>query len=152
MLSNDLVRQLRRLSYRNSRTEIKTAPIVTGAYTPTYIGGTTAGVTTYSSQVGFWTRKGREITAWGTVIWTAATGTGNAQISLPFAASSVASSNFAGSVRIQNVTFANGSVQLQVTAGAQFFILHSPATNAAGTNVAVEAAGTIIWTAVYSID
>lgn len=151
MTSLDIQRQLYDILARLERLEKTEIGPVASTYTPTY-DGAVSGTTTYTSQVGFWTRKGNEITAWGTVIWTNATGTGNAQITLPFTASAVTSSNFSGSVRIQNVTFANGSVQVQVTAGTNFFILHSPATNAAGTNVQVETAGTIIFTVVYTID
>lgn len=117
-----------------------------GTYVPTYLGGTTAGVTTYSFQDGAWTRKGREITVRGQINWTAATGTGNAQVSLPFAA---ASGNTTGALWLSGVTFAAGTPELRLNSGDSFFTLISPATNAAGTVVAVEAAGTIIWTVSY---
>ena len=55
----------------------------TSTYTPTYFGGTTAGATTYSFQQGKWTRIGNLIFVTGAVVWTAATGTGNACIALP---------------------------------------------------------------------
>lgn len=150
----DLLRELRNLKQRVAAIEVveKLAYTPPTAYTPTYEGGTTAGVTTYSVQVGTWARIGKMVIAWGGVTWTAATGTGNAQVSLPFASAAAAANVFSGSIRNQNVTFANGSVQAQISAGASFFFMNSPATNAAGTNVAVEAAGTIIFAMVYAVD
>lgn len=117
-------------------------------YTPTYLGGTTAGVTTYTFQDGAWTRKGREVTVRGQVAWSAATGTGNAQISLPFAASG---GNFTGDLYVNGVTFAAGTPQMLLGSGNSFFTMGSPATNAGPTTVAIEAAGNVIWTVTYFI-
>lgn len=56
-----------------------------GTWTPTLVGETTAGTTTYASQVGFYTRIGNMVTVWGRVAISAATGTGNMLFgSLPF--------------------------------------------------------------------
>ena len=57
-----------------------------GTWTPTMIGGSTAGTTTYVSQFGFYTRIGNMVFFDMTVAWSAATGTGEARYSLPFAA------------------------------------------------------------------
>lgn len=121
-------------------------------YTPTYLGGTTAGVTTYTTQQGSWVRIGKQITVTLTVVWSAATGTGNAQFSLPFAASADANQNFSGSVRTVNVTFANSSPQILLQPSNNFFILQSPLTNAASTNVAIEAAGNVVATLTYFVE
>lgn len=148
-----VLRRLRALEVRLGRTEVRESPqYATDVYTPTYRGSTTAGVTTYATQEGAWTRIGNIIIAWGTVVWTAATGTGAALISLPFVASASSFNNVAAYVRTTNVTFANGSVQCQIAAGTSSILMISPATNAAGTNIAVEAAGNIIFTAIYPVD
>lgn len=56
-----------------------------GTWTPTLVGESTAGTTTYTSQSGFYTRVGNSVTVWGKVTITAATGTGNMLFgSLPF--------------------------------------------------------------------
>lgn len=110
----------------------------TGTYTPTYLGGTTAGATTYSVQLGAYTQIGNIVLVTGNVAWTAATGTGNAQISLPF----TPISRGAGALWMQNVTFANGTPLLQIAA-QPFFLMYSPATNAAGAIVQVEGAGDV---------
>lgn len=118
---------------------------VGATYTPTY-NGATPGVTTYTFQSGAWTRNDNEITVRGQVNWSAATGTGDAQISLPFAPGA---GNFTGALWLSSVTFAAGSPELRLSAGDTFFTMISPATNAAGTVVAVEAAGVVVWTVTY---
>lgn len=56
-----------------------------GTFTPTLTGGSVAGTTTYTSQNGYYTRVGNLVTCIGSIIITAATGTGNARIGdLPF--------------------------------------------------------------------
>lgn len=116
-----------------------------GTYVPTYLGATAAGVTTYTTQDGFYTRIGRWVFFHGRVIWTAATGTGSAIVSLPFTAANVTGMRSVALVYPTNVTFANGSIAAQIAPNTAFFVMNSPATNAAGTAVAVEAAGDLIF-------
>lgn len=57
----------------------------TGTFTPTLVGATTAGTTTYTSQDGFYTRIGNQVTIWVHIQGTGATGTGNAVLgNFPF--------------------------------------------------------------------
>lgn len=117
-----------------------------GTYAPTYLGGTTPGTTTYSLQDAAWVRLGNIIVVRGQVVWTNATGTGNAQISLP---SAPGSGNFTGSLYLSAVTFANSAPELLASAGNAFFTMGSPLTNAAPTVVAIEAAGNITFEVAY---
>jgi len=56
-----------------------------GTFTPTIVGASTAGTGTYSTQVGRYTKVGRQVHCTGTLIWTAHDGTGNMRIEgLPF--------------------------------------------------------------------
>jgi hypothetical protein len=56
-----------------------------GTWTPTYLGLTTAGTTTYGVNKGTYVRVGRLVTVTGVMTWTAATGTGGAALGgLPF--------------------------------------------------------------------
>lgn len=56
-----------------------------GTFTPTLVGQSVAGSTTYSSQEGYYTRIGNQVTIWGHVQGSAATGTGNALLgAFPF--------------------------------------------------------------------
>jgi len=115
------------------------------AFTPTYV-GTTPGVTTYTTQEGFYTIANGIVVARATIIWTGATGSGSIRLGgLPF----VATYDVAFPVWTQNVTFANGSVQGVLQAGNAVAQLFSPATNAAGTELTVEVAGTIRYCIVY---
>lgn len=122
-----------------------------GTYTPVYAGSSTAGATTYTTQQGSYVRVGSIVTATGSLAWTAATGTGVATISLPFASASTTSQNFSGSVRVNNVTYTQGVPQVLIVAGDAFFTLNSPITNAASVQVTIEAAGTINFTIAYFI-
>lgn len=122
------------------------------SYTPTYLGATTPGTTTYSLQAGFYIRIGNLVICWGAVVWTAATGTGTALISLPFTSTATTNANFSGSVRCSSVTFANGTPQVQFAASSAAWQMLSPLTNAGGATVAIEAAGNLIWTIIYAID
>lgn len=123
----------------------------TGTYVPTYLGATTPGVTTYTTQDGFYTRIGRIVFFHGRVIWTAATGTGTAIVSLPFTAANVTGMRSVAVVYPTNVTFANGSIAAQIAPNTAFFVMNSPATNAAGTAVAVEAAGDLIFGGFFTL-
>jgi hypothetical protein len=121
-------------------------------YTPTYTGSTLAGTTTYTTQQGWYWRFGSFVAATGLVVWTAATGTGNAQISLPFVPSATVGFRASGSARITTVTFANSTPMVILSATAALFTLDSPLSNAAGTAVAMEAAGNIIFSLFYGTD
>lgn len=149
------LRQQRDIVRRLEQTQVKEVPggisgfstfYDAGTYTPTYVGGTTAGATTYSLQQGEWIRIGGLVVASGVVVWTAATGTGNARISLPFASKAI---SFSGSASLSGVTFTNSTPTVEIGSGNIFFQLRSPLTNAAGALVQVEAAGTITFTATY---
>ena len=60
-------------------------PITHGVFTPTYLGEDTAGVTTYISQVGIWTRVDNIVTLTLLLEWSGATGSGNAIVAgLPY--------------------------------------------------------------------
>ena len=59
-----------------------------GTFTPTLFGASSAGATTYTTQLGVYTKIGRQVTVSLNVTATAATGTGELRIGgLPFAAS-----------------------------------------------------------------
>lgn len=120
-----------------------------GTYTPTYLGGTTPGATTYSVQAGTWTRLGRVVVVYGRVVWSAASGTGSARISLPFTTG--AFDYGSGSLWTDGVTFAGGSPQIQLPPNQSFFEIISPVSNAASGAVAVEAAGNIGFSVVYFV-
>lgn len=156
-MSADLLRRMHADDLRLRQTETKETPGAagfsafsdTGGFTPTLTGATAAGVTTYTTQWGAWARLGPVVIATATIAWTAATGTGDAQFSLPFTAINTANQHYAVPVRTNLVTFANSAPVGQLLAGQSLFVLTSPATNANAAVVQMEAAGFIIYTAVY---
>lgn len=133
-----LVRRLLALEKRIGRIEVleRLLTVPATSYTPTYSGATTTGVTTYTTQTGSYIQLGPLTLVWGQVIWTTATGTGNAQISIPITPTVQST---LGNVRSNLVTFAAGAPEI-LTVGA-FVQFRSPASNLATTPVAVEAAG-----------
>ena len=74
-------------------------------YTPTLLGGSTAGATTYNIQQGYYTRIGNLIHVDFSIQITAATGTGNMQISLPFTATSATNYIASGPVSVQGGSY-----------------------------------------------
>lgn len=119
-------------------------------FTPTYTGATTAGTTTYTTQVGAYTRIGRVVIATLNLTWTAATGTGAVRIGgLPFTSDGTTSLLYSFQPRTNNVTFANGSIDGVLQNNQTVAQLFSPITNGASTELAIEAAGTITATIIY---
>lgn len=134
----DQIRALSRLHYSKS------------TWTPTYFGSATAGVTTYTTQTGVYTRLGRVAVLHFELQWTNATGTGSVRIGgLPFTPAT--GMRYAYGVYNESVTFANGSVQGLLEGGGTAARLFSPATNAAGTELAIEVAGIIRGTIVHNV-
>lgn len=74
--------------YMNTNGATAWSPVAvqtTGTWTPTVTGQTTAGTTTYSTQTGNYVRVGNVVTLTCTIVYSAATGTGNLTIGgLPF--------------------------------------------------------------------
>lgn len=147
-----LLRRLRALETRIARTEVIERPEYRfGTYAPAYDGGTTSGVTTYTFQVGAYVRIGSVVIATGIVGWSAATGTGSARITLPFATANVTDQDYSGSADYVGVTFANSTPTIELLANNIRFVMRSPLTNAAGAVVQVEAAGQVIFTVTYFV-
>ena len=72
-----------------------------GTWTPTIVGGSTAGTTTYTLQNGYYTKIGNMATVWGLVVCTAATGTGDVRISaLPFTIKNQTNGNVHGTIAV----------------------------------------------------
>lgn len=147
------VRQFRKLRKRTSKLETKAWILYQeSTYTPTYLGATTAGVTTYTTQVGFYTRIGRVVFFNGRVTWTAATGTGVAIISTPFTTANVTDMRYAISLRTNGLTFANNNVIGSLALNSAAFSMTSLLTNAAPTDVNVEAAGDVIFSGWFNMN
>lgn len=123
-----------------------------GTFAPTYLGGTTPGVTTYAVQVGAWTRIGPRLLFDLTLQWTAATGTGTVRVGgLPYPSANVTNQNFTAAIYSTTVTFPNTGIDVLMGVNVQSLRFFSPATNAANAELVVEAAGLIICSGSYLI-
>ena len=145
-LAIELAALRRRIEQLESRAVTASAR---GTYTPTYLGGTTPGVTTYAYQVGEWQRVGAWIQIAAALSWTAATGTGIAVVSLPFAAASTANLTQSMSVYSIGVTFAASGIQAAISPGSSGIVLNSPTSNGGSSLIQVEAAGMIFVSGSY---
>lgn len=145
LLLKDILRRLDQLEARSVMSYAKST------YTPTYLGSVVPGATTYTTQAGFYTKIGRVVFFNGRVTWTAATGTGVASISIPFTSDATTNMRYSVAVYPLNVTFANGDLIGLIAPNSAIFQMNSPATNAGGTAVAVEAAGDLIFAGFFYV-
>lgn len=146
----DLQRQLFDILLRLERLEKTELASISETFTPTYFGSTSAGVTTYSLQTGNKLRSTSLVVITGEVTWTAVTGTGNARVGMP--GDMAPSADSVGVLYLNGVTFAASapSAIIQQAGGGQLR-LFSYTTNAAPTEVAIEAAGDIRFAIAYFI-
>ncbi len=88
------------------------------AFTPTVLGQTTAGTTTYVTQAGAYSRVGNMVFVSFSVTYTAATGTGNLLIgNLPFTSNSTANGVYTGAVLTSSVTWPVGTTSILIIVG-----------------------------------
>ena len=118
-----------------------------GTWTPTAIGSSTAGSTTYTARNGTYTKIGNQVTATGYLAVTAMTGTNYLLLSLPFACN--VSYNYMGTVYTYNLDWPSaGSLVAFAPANNAYIRIHVCVDNAVDQIVAVENAS---WEAIYTI-
>lgn len=151
----DTARRIQDLEQRLVRLEALEVPGAIKAWTPTYYGATTAGVTTYSIQTGLYARVGPWLLLAGRVAWTNATGTGRATIGgLPFAANPATNMIFPLALWLNGQTWsgAAGTVpSFRIDAGFQVINFEFATSNAGVTNIPVETAGDLAFSAIYAL-
>lgn len=147
----DMLRALKEQGRRIGQTEVKEVPGNPQTWTPTMIGGTSAGVTTYAAggQAGHYMRIGPLIYASALVSWTAATGTGVMRFSLPFAAIAGAGRDYAAAIYTENVVIGSFTPYGLLLPGNNYIELYTPSSGGASSGIAVEAAGVVIYTIMY---
>ncbi len=119
----------------------------TGTFTPVLVGVTSAGVGTYATQTGAYTKIGRMVHVRGTLIWTAHTGAGQMRITgLPF--TSATGVNQPLPFYLNAVTF-TGIPALLVGNNSTQASLWSQATNANVAAIAMDGTGTIEFSGCY---
>jgi hypothetical protein len=122
-----------------------------GTWTPTYIGNSTAGTTSYSSQVGWYTKIGNLVTVGFYLNFSSATGTGNVNIGgLPFLSGS-GSTYMTGALMTGNIDWPNGYTMatLYKLPGTSYFEIYCSADNVGWTQLTMEPGGEILGGCTY---
>jgi len=115
-------------------------------YTPKIVGGTSGGAATYTTQRGYFLRRGIDVDAWFALTWTGHTGTGNLRIELPFIVENSGIDIFTGTVSDSNITYAAGRTHL-VLAGLNntlYTEVQQSGSGVARQVLAISAAGTLV--------
>lgn len=99
-----------------------------GTWTPTVIGLTTAGVGTYTRQIGRWWRTGKRISVKVAIDWTAHTGTGAMAVKAPFTA---AGTEEPLTILGENITY-SGQLACRINGNTDNFLI---ASNTSGSGV-----------------
>ena len=128
-------------------------PSVEASFVPTIIGATTAGVGTYSAQVGWYTKIGNLVTVTVSLTWSSHTGTGPLRIGgLPFPAR-VAGGNPTASVIADSIALTAGNFASAYVADGNSFVVmtQGPTGGGAIATVPMDTAGSIQFSATYRI-
>lgn len=109
-----------------------------GVWTPTIIGGTTAGVASGGSVFGRYTKTGRDVHIEAFISWTGHTGTGNLRIGgMPF--TGAASWGTVAAAYVSGLTF-TGQVGIYCQSSATYMSVVSSVSNAVSTFVQMDTA------------
>ena len=126
-----------------------------GTFTPTAVGGTTAGTTTYTAQFAYYTKIGRQVNVTLLVAWSALTGTGTLRIgNLPFTIANLTQNNPIGSVLVDNLNWGGGTyiVAEGSTGNGYLILLYLADDGAAGAQQCVNETAGIRVTMTYFTD
>jgi hypothetical protein len=121
-----------------------------GTWTPTAVGQTSAGTTTYVARAGNYTKIGNIATATCYIVVSGMTGTGNLLISLPFVANE--NYNSMGAVATYNLDWPQaGSLVVWAVAGFAYVRIHVSADNSADAIVQTDASWEATFTITYQV-
>ena len=130
-------------------------PLNYGTYVPTLTGSATAGTTTYTTQAGFYTIVGNIIYVEGFITISAATGTGNAVISLPFTVKNLTNYGPIGHCDLASVgwTWSGAGTQLHLRPqpGASNALIDSVKSGAAANQAIINATASFSFACWYQI-
>ena len=127
-------------------------------YTPTILGATTAGTTSYSTQYGYYTRIGNMVYIQGTLVISAATGTGNMLLGgFPFPLNSDSNENAIGTIFWLNATgwtwpLGTTSLSISSSPGDSFATVYASGSSVSGSAMQMTNASlTLVYSLSYSI-
>jgi hypothetical protein len=123
-----------------------------GTFVPTIVGTTSAGTTTYTTQLGWYQKVGRYVHIDIQLVWTNMTGTGNLLVgALPFASTTEAGYVSPAAVSYSNLVVGAGLQLVAYIPDTSVTILLRKADPAGGAAaaIAVDTAGTLMLSATY---
>ena len=123
-------------------------------WTPRIVGTTLGGFGTYSFQHAWCVKQHDLITLFGTIVWSAHTGTGNMRIAgLPYVATESEALTFrgVGAASCSNLTFTQ-QLALQIVAGENEIRLNSITTGASAAETAMDTAASLSFSLQYLTD
>jgi len=126
-----------------------------GTFTPTIFGVTSAGVGTYTSQGGFYTKIGNVVNFSTYIVWTAHTGTGSMRVGgLPFTARNTNTTD-RSSVTIgilESITLTSSNIAIGFILNSnQIFLRQYPVGGGTNADIAIDTAGTICVSGSYFV-
>jgi len=120
-----------------------------GTFTPTVIGGTTAGTGTYNTQTGSYTKVGRLVSFRLQVFWSSHTGTGGLFVSsLPFSCSGIGGTTI-GLLNDIPLTASNYAMSDLVDGGTSARFRNYPVGGSSITDVSISNGGNIVLSGTY---
>ena len=125
-----------------------------GTWTPTVVGNSTAGTASYSTQVGSYTKIGRQVTVQFNIVYTGGTGIGALRVSgLPFTCGNVTARSFTGAAVLNNIaTTALNQAYYSIFENTTYVNVDQfPLGGGVVTNVAYDAAGQLLGTITYFV-
>jgi hypothetical protein len=122
-----------------------------GTWTPDVIGNTTAGTTTYTTRLGWYTKVGRQVTAVAVLDITNMTGTGLIKIQgLPYTISALSGFVATGSILSSNLDWPSGSaISMYLPGNNAYAFIFAVGDNIGWAGVSVDATWEAIITMTY---
>jgi len=122
-----------------------------GVFTPTVVGLTTAGVGTYTSQIGRYTRIGNRVHFSVNLVWTAHTGSGSLAINgLPFVGAALAGLSWVCAARFDSLTY-TGQLAAVIGSASSQILLRQMSTGAVATEPAIDTAALLHISGTYEV-
>jgi hypothetical protein len=126
-----------------------TSTAVSTAYTPTIVGASSVGATTYTTQTGVFSQVANTITAAFNMAWSAITGTGTVKVTLPTITTTQAAQHLPVSALYGVYASAVGANYLYVPAGANYGLLYRETGGVSAPVVTNNSTGTLNGTFTY---
>ena len=119
------------------------------SYTPTVIGASGVGTTTYTTQTGVFSQVANTVTVAINAVWSALTGTGQVKVTLPTASTVTIAQNIPLAALYGNYASAVGASFLYIPAGANYGLVYLQTGGASSPVATANSSGTFNSTFTY---